>query len=138
MQGQDIERELYLLPPPEFRKLNPGVVWRVVKRVYGLKDAPRGWWLEVDSALKELGCTRIQLDHAFYIYTHRKTGDILSFVLSHVDDFLYGGTELFHTVWEYLRLNEFIHMWSEFILNWYDFIPIWNEFIHECDNFLGN
>ena len=60
VQGQDIERELYLLPPPEFRKENPGVVWRVVKRVYGLKDTPRGWWLEVDSALKELGCTRIQ------------------------------------------------------------------------------
>ena len=96
VQGQDIERELYLLPPPEFRRLNPGVVWRVVKRVYGLKDAPRGWWLEVDSALKELGCTRIKVDHAFYIYTHKKTGDILGFVLSHVDDFLYGGTELFH------------------------------------------
>ena len=43
-----------------------------------------------------LGCIRIQLDHAFYIYTHRKTGDILGFVLSHVDNFLYGGTELFH------------------------------------------
>ena len=56
----------------------------------------RGWWLEVDSALKELGCIRIQLDHAFYIYTHRRTGDVLGFVLSHVDDFLYGGTALFH------------------------------------------
>ena len=44
----------------------------------------------------------------------------------------------FHTVWEYLRMNEFIDMWSEFILIWYDFIPIWNEFIHECDSFLGN
>ena len=42
------------------------------------------------------------------------------------------------TVWEYLRMNEFIDMWSEFILIWYDFIPIWNEFIHECDSFLGN
>ena len=41
-------------------------------------------------------------------------------------------------VWEYLRMNEFIDMWSEFILIWYDFIPIWNEFIHECDSFLGN
>ena len=40
--------------------------------------------------------------------------------------------------WEYLRMNEFIDMWSEFILIWYDFIPIWNEFIHECDSFLGN
>ena len=42
------------------------------------------------------------------------------------------------SVWEYLRMNEFIDMWSEFILIWYDFIPIWNEFIHECDSFLGN
>ena len=42
------------------------------------------------------------------------------------------------SVWEYLRMNEFIHMWSEFFLIWYDFIPIWNEFIHECVNFFGN
>ena len=52
--------------------------------------------MEVDATLKKLGCIRIQLDHAFYIYTHRKTGDILGFILSHVDDFLYGGTKLFH------------------------------------------
>lgn len=52
--------------------------------------------MEVDSTLKELGCVRIQLDHAMYIYTHRKTGDIIGFILSHVDDFLYGGTALFH------------------------------------------
>ena len=46
-------------------------------------------------------------------------------------------TILNSSVWEYLRMNEFIHMWSEFILDWYGFHPIWNEFIHECDHFLG-
>ena len=44
-----------MLPPPEIRKDFPDLIWQVKKRVYGLCDAPRGWWLEVDSSLKKLG-----------------------------------------------------------------------------------
>ena len=95
-RGRTLKGNCFCYPPPEFRREHPGIVWRVIKRVYGLRDAPRGWWLECDTTLKELGCVRIQLDHAFYIYSHRKTGDILGFVLCHVDDFIYGGVRLFH------------------------------------------
>ena len=96
IQGQDIDRELFLLPPPEIRKDCPDLVWKVKKRVYGLRDAPRGWWLEVDSSLKELGCQRLKLDHAFYVYFDKKSRELLGFVASHVDDFLYAGNDRFH------------------------------------------
>ena len=38
----------------------------------------------------------MKLDHAFYIYVDEKTHELLGFILSHVDDFLYGGTDYFH------------------------------------------
>ena len=98
IQGQDIDREVYLLPPPEIRKDNPDLIWRVLKRVYGFRDAPRGWYLEVDESLRKLGCVKVQLDNAFYLYFSAKTGELFGYILSHVDDFLYGGEPEFHKI----------------------------------------
>ena len=39
LQGRELDREVYVRPPPEFKK--PGVVWRLLKGLYGLKEAAR-------------------------------------------------------------------------------------------------
>jgi hypothetical protein len=39
LQGEPIERELYLRPPPEAGE-EKGIVWRLLKSVYGLVDSP--------------------------------------------------------------------------------------------------
>ena len=45
LQGVDIERDVFLLPPKERRV--PGMLWKLLKPVYGLVDAPRGWLLDL-------------------------------------------------------------------------------------------
>ena len=40
LQGQPINRELYVKPPPEAES-PPGVVWKLKKSVYGLNDAAK-------------------------------------------------------------------------------------------------
>ena len=94
IQGQDIDRDVILIPPPEIRKQNPGVVWKVVKRIYGLRDAPRGWFLELDTYLKSLGAKKSCLDNALYLF--KRQGKLIGFVLSHVDDLCFGGEPEFH------------------------------------------
>ena len=44
LQGDEIEREVYLVPPPEF---NNGCLWKLNKTVYGLCDAARAWYTRV-------------------------------------------------------------------------------------------
>ena len=95
VQGQQIEREVYLLPPADVRRERPHLLWRVNKRLYGFKDASRGWYLEFDRAMKELGCVASTVDAAMYIYKDDK-GKVAGLAGVHVDDVLYSGTKEFH------------------------------------------
>ena len=38
LQGRELDRAVFVRPPPEFRK--PGVVWRLKKGMYGLTEGP--------------------------------------------------------------------------------------------------
>ena len=82
-------------PPSEYKKKDKKTaVWQLLKRLYGLKDAPRGWYLRVAKELMDLGCERIILDQAVFVY--RKTDNSLGGILGvHVDDFLFCGDDEF-------------------------------------------
>ena len=91
LQGKMIEREVFLHPPPEFRK--KGKIWKLLKVVYGLYDASRAWYLKVVEVLTELGMTVGRLDKAMFTF---KTAETLEgIILVHVDDLIYAGTEEF-------------------------------------------
>ena len=95
LQGTDLEREIFLRPPPDVRKDKPGVLWRLIKRIYGLKDASRGWYLELSEYLQELGGHLMDLDQAMYCFKDRE-GNLLGVIAGHVDDLVYGGNKWFH------------------------------------------
>ena len=95
LQGTDLEREVFLKPPPDVRERKPGVVWRLVKRIYGLKDASRGWYLELSNYLQELGGQLVDLDQAMYCFKDRH-GQLSGVIAGHVDDLVYGGNKEFH------------------------------------------
>ena len=94
-QGKDIERELYLNPPADIRRQNPGYVLKVIKRIYGLKDASRGWVIEVRDFLLQVGCIQSDMDKAVFYYRNEK-GETIGMCVTHIDDFLYCGTPQFH------------------------------------------
>ena len=94
LQGADLDREVYVRPPKERRV--SGVIWRMVKRVYGLVDASRGFYLELNKVLLELGCSVSSLDPAMYMH-YREDGSLGGMVLTHVDDLIHGsGDETFY------------------------------------------
>ena len=95
LQGDSIDRVVYVKPPKEFQsKLGGGTVWRLRKCLYGLGDAPRSWYLRVYQELTKLGCERMTLDPAMYVL--RIDGAVAGILAVHVDDFLYGGNKEFH------------------------------------------
>lgn len=90
LQGKEIEREVYIKPPSEFRKSK--MLWKLKKVVYGLCDASRNWYLRVVEVLESLGMKVSKFDNAVFSF---KNGDLQGLVLMHVDDMLYFGNETF-------------------------------------------
>jgi transposase InsO family protein len=92
LQGNPLEREVYLKPPKEFQSDNH--VWKLKKAVYGLNEASRAWYNRVESEFKKVGLTKCKYDEAlFYKKDHK--GKLLGAIAIHVDDFIYGGCKEF-------------------------------------------
>ena len=91
LQGRELDREVYVRPPPEFKK--PGVVWKLLKGLYGLKEAARLWYDKLTKAMLEAGGQRLIGDPACFLFF--KKGQWIGFVMVHVDDIIPGGTPEF-------------------------------------------
>ena len=90
LQGQPINRNIFLKPPPEVDTIN---LWKLLVTVYGLYDAPRAWYHKVKEVLEKVRGRKSKFDDAiFYWYHNDKLEGILSF---HVDDFIWVGTNHF-------------------------------------------
>ena len=105
LQGAALDRDVFVRPPKECRV--EGRIWKMLKRAYGFVDASRGFYLELDKVLLELGCEAISLDQAMYVY--RKHDDSLSgMILTHVNDFLHrsGDKEIYEKIMGQLKKRQ--------------------------------
>nr|GEX68829.1 putative ribonuclease H-like domain-containing protein [Tanacetum cinerariifolium] len=85
-----IEEEVYVYQPLGFEDPNhPDKVYKVVKALYGLHQAPRAWYETLANYLLENGFYRGQIDQTLFI--KKQNGDIL-FVQIYVDDIIFGAT----------------------------------------------
>nr|GEY91915.1 retrovirus-related Pol polyprotein from transposon TNT 1-94 [Tanacetum cinerariifolium] len=85
-----IEEEVYVYQPPGFKDPNyPDKVYKVVKALYQLHQAPRAWYKTLASYLLENGFQRGEIDQTLFI--KRQKGDIL-LVQIYVDDIIFGST----------------------------------------------
>ena len=97
LQGKPIDREVIIIPPKDYLKHDLDgnrILWKVNKRMYGFKDASRGWWLELDETLTSLGMVRSIYDKAVYLFF--VDGVLEGVINCHVDDLNYGGESIFH------------------------------------------
>ena len=90
LQGNYIEREVYLCPPPEYYS---GQLWRLRKTVYGLCDAARAWYLRVKSQLLFQSAVICPLEPSLFSWYH--DGKLHGIICVYVDDFLWMGTRVF-------------------------------------------
>nr|GEY02171.1 putative ribonuclease H-like domain-containing protein [Tanacetum cinerariifolium] len=85
-----IEEEVYVCQPPGFEDLEyPDKVYKVVKALYGLHQAPRAWYETLATYLLENGFQRVTIDQTLFIKKQQK--DIL-LVQIYVDDIIFGAT----------------------------------------------
>ncbi|GJR26921.1 ribonuclease H-like domain-containing protein [Tanacetum coccineum] len=85
LYGQ-IEEEVYVCQPPGFEDPDhPDKVYKVVKALYGLHQAPRAWYDTLATYLLSNGFKRGQIDQTLFIKSHQ--GHIL-LVQIYVDDII--------------------------------------------------
>nr|GEW06214.1 hypothetical protein [Tanacetum cinerariifolium] len=85
-----IKEEVYVCQPLGFEDPDhPDKVYKVVKALYGLHQAPRAWYKTLANYLLENGFQRGKIDQTLFI--KRQKGDIL-LVQIYVDDIIFGAT----------------------------------------------
>ena len=90
LQGDDIQRDVYLKPPSEG---DWNGLWKLKKTVYGLKDAAKAWYGKVVKVVEDLGGVRSRLEPNIFFW--KEGCEVKGVLCTHVDDFCYGGTESF-------------------------------------------
>jgi hypothetical protein len=80
----EIKEEVYMKPPKLFDNV-PGVAYRMVKSLYGLRQAPRAWRIKLEEALTELGFHECAGDPGLF---SKDTPMGRQFILTFVDDLL--------------------------------------------------
>nr|GEV59183.1 hypothetical protein [Tanacetum cinerariifolium] len=85
-----IKEEVYVCQPPRFEDPNyTDKVYKVVKALYGLHQAPRAWYETLANYLLENGFQRGKIDQTLFI--KKQNGDIL-LVHFYVDEIIFGST----------------------------------------------
>nr|GEU62119.1 putative ribonuclease H-like domain-containing protein [Tanacetum cinerariifolium] len=85
-----IEEEVYVCQPPGFKDPDyPDKVYKMVKALYGLHQAPRTWYETLANYLLENGFQRRNIDQTLFI--KKQKGDIL-LVQVYVDEIIFGST----------------------------------------------
>ncbi|GJX22700.1 putative ribonuclease H-like domain-containing protein [Tanacetum coccineum] len=86
-----IDEEVYVSQPPGFIDPKfPKKVYKVVKALYGLHQAPRAWYATLSAFLEKSGYRRGTIDKTLFIKRDKK--DIM-LVQVYVDDIIFGSTK---------------------------------------------
>ncbi|RVW96586.1 Retrovirus-related Pol polyprotein from transposon RE2 [Vitis vinifera] len=81
----DLAEEVYMEQPPGFvAQGESGLVCRLRRSLYGLKQSPRAWFGRFSSVVQEFGMLRSTSDHSVF-YHHNSLGSVFYLVV-YVDD----------------------------------------------------
>ena len=86
-----LEEEIYMRQPPLYHSGGPRIVCRLLRSLYGLRQAPRAWHTRLKEILTNLEFAASNADASLYIL---KTSSGNIYLLIYVDDLLCAGNNL--------------------------------------------
>lgn len=91
LQGSKLDRTLILSMPKEHPEMNSAEkLYKVSSTVYGTKDAPRGWFKNLNRSMLEIGFRPVPHEAAAYVLNN-PDGSLAGLAIVHVDDLLWTG-----------------------------------------------
>ncbi|KAJ9544634.1 hypothetical protein OSB04_024341 [Centaurea solstitialis] len=87
-----LTEDVYMQQPEGFvDPKNPNKVCKLLKSIYGLKQASRSWNLHIDERIKEFGFAKSEFEPCVYT---KFSGSIVTFLVLYVDDILLIGNDI--------------------------------------------
>ncbi|KAJ9566931.1 hypothetical protein OSB04_002897 [Centaurea solstitialis] len=87
-----LTKDVYMEQPEGFEDpKNPNKVCKLLKSIYGLKQASRSWNLHFDERIKEFGFAKSEFEPCVYT---KFSGSIVTFLVLYVDDILLIGNDM--------------------------------------------
>jgi hypothetical protein len=99
LSGKEHNREIYMRPPPDgLPGVAPGSLLKIVKGAYGLREAPRLWYLKAREVILSCGWEELRTARACFVLRDKtkETSPLCGFMVLHVDDACYGGEGKFY------------------------------------------
>lgn len=88
----ELMEDVYVIQPDGFVKEGQEhLVYKLIKALYGLRQAPRAWYAKLSKCLERLGFVKCPFEHA--VYTKREGNEALVIGV-YVDDLLITGTHV--------------------------------------------
>jgi hypothetical protein len=100
----DLKEDVYMSLPPGLSSSHPNKVCKLVKSLYGLKQASRQWNAKLTSFLLKLNFVQAYSDYSLFT---RKSSTAFTVLLVYVDDVIIAGTSLddIHSIKSALHQN---------------------------------
>ncbi|KAJ9556962.1 hypothetical protein OSB04_011576 [Centaurea solstitialis] len=90
--NRKLTEDVYMEQPEGFEDpKNPNKVCKLLKSIYGLKQASRSWNLHFDERIKEFGFAKSEFEPCVYT---KFSGSIVTFLVLYVDDILLIGNDV--------------------------------------------
>lgn len=89
LHGQ-LDEEVFMEVPPGFKASQPGIVCRLEKPLYGLKQSPRAWFGRFSLAMKGYGYKQCDSDHTLFL---KRYGERITVLIIYVDDMIITGND---------------------------------------------
>ncbi|RVW96895.1 Retrovirus-related Pol polyprotein from transposon RE1 [Vitis vinifera] len=91
LHGEFLE-ELYMEQPPGFvAQGESGLVCKLRRSLYGLKQSPRAWFGHFSSVVQEFGMLRSEADHS--VFYHHNSSSQCIYLVVYVDDIVIKGSD---------------------------------------------
>ncbi|KAL8145460.1 hypothetical protein AgCh_003579 [Apium graveolens] len=86
----DLHEDVYMKPPSGLHLSDSSLVCKLIKSLYGLKQASREWLKKLSAELHSMGYNYSRNDHSLF---YKKNGSLILFLAVYVDDILVIGND---------------------------------------------